>query len=63
MILAPHAISFEVACPFEIEHDPLYGPFGNADLHRDVSDAEVGPVSDAIEDVRMVAQKRPFMRL
>ena len=59
MILAPDALSFEVAPPFEIDHDPLYGPFRNQHLHRNVSNADVGPEKDAMEDMSMVAQKRP----
>ena len=59
MILAPHALPFEVAPPFEIDHDPLYGPFCNQHLHRNVSNADVGPEKDAMEDMGMVAQKRP----
>ncbi len=59
MILAPHALAFEVAPPFEIDHDTLYGPFCNQHLDRDVSNADVGPKKDAMEDVGMVAQKRP----
>jgi hypothetical protein len=63
MILAPHALPFEVAPPFEIDHYPLYGPFCNPHLHRNVSNADVGPERDAIEDMGMVAQKRPVMGL
>ena len=59
MILAPHALPFEVASPFEIDHYPLYGPFCNQHPHRNVSNADVGPEKDAVEDMSMVAQKRP----
>ena len=60
MILAAHALPSEVAPPFEIDHDPLNGPFRNQYLHRNVSNANVGPEKDAMEDVGMVAQKRPI---
>jgi hypothetical protein len=63
MILAPHALPFEIATPFEIDHDPLYSPFRDLHLHRDVSNADVWQERDAIQDMGMVAQKRPFMRL
>jgi hypothetical protein len=59
MILAPHALPLEVAPPFEIDHYPLYGPFCNQHHHRNVSNADVGPEKDAMEDMGMVAQKRP----
>lgn len=62
-ILAPHALPFEVAPPFKIDHDPLYGPFCDLYHHRNVSNADIGPERDAIEDVRMVAEKRPVMGL
>ena len=58
-ILAPYAFTFEVAPLFEIDHDPPDGPFCNPHLHRNVSNADVGLERDAVEDVRMVAQKRP----
>ena len=61
-ILAPDTFPFEVAPPFQIDHDPLYGPFGNPHLYRNVSNANVGRERDAIEDMGMVAQKCPFMR-
>ena len=63
MILAPHALPFKVAPAFEIDHDPLYGPFCNLHLYRNIPDADVGPARDAIEDMGMVAQKRPVMGL
>ena len=63
LVLAPDALPFEVAPAFEIDHDPLHGSFCNSHLERNVSNADVGPVRDAMEDVRMVAQKRPIMGL
>ncbi len=55
MILAPHALPFEVTSTFEIDHDPLHGPFCNLHLHRNVSNADTGRERNAIEDVGMVA--------
>jgi len=63
VILAPHALTFEVAATFEIDNDPLHGPFCNQHLRRDVSNADVGRDTDAMEDVRMVAQERPVRML
>ena len=63
MILASHALAYEVAAPFEIDHDPLYGSFCNLHLHSNVSNADVGPERDAMEDMGMVTQKRPVMGL
>lgn len=63
MILPPHALAFEVAPLFEIDHDPLYGPFCNLHLQGNITNADVGPGGDAIQDMRMVAQKRPGMEL
>jgi hypothetical protein len=59
MILAPYALPSEVASPFQIDHDPLHGPLCNQHLHRNVPNADVRPEKDAMEDVSMVAQKRP----
>ena len=62
MILAPHALPFEVAPSFEIDHDPLNGPFRNLHLDRNVSNADGGRERDAIQDMRMVTQERPVIK-
>jgi hypothetical protein len=60
VVLAPHALALDVAPSFQIDHDPLDGPFGNSHHGRNVSNADFGPDRDAIEHVRMVAQERPY---
>ena len=59
MILATHALTFEVTAPFEFDHDTLYSSLCNQHLHRNVANAYVGRCIDAMEDVSMVAQKCP----
>ena len=59
MILSPHAIPFQVAPSFEIDHDPLHGSIGDQHLRRNVANADPGPEKDAVEDVSVIAQKRP----
>jgi hypothetical protein len=63
MILAPYTLPFEVAPMFEIDQDSLHGPFCNQHLHCNVSNADVRRGTDAMEDMRMVAQKRPIRML
>jgi hypothetical protein len=59
MILAAHAFAFEVTAPFQVDHDPLHGPFGDQYFIRDVSNADIRPEKDAMQDVRVIAEKRP----
>ena len=63
LILATDPLAIEIPAPFEINDDSLDGPIGNSHLICDVSNADVGPQRAAIEDVRMVAQKRPILGL
>ena len=58
-VLAPNTLSLEIAPPLEIDDDPLYGPFCNQHLDRNISNADVGPKENAIKHMGMVAQKRP----
>lgn len=59
MILASHALPREIARSFEIDHDPLDGPFCNSHHHRNVSNADFGPQRDAREDMGVIAQEFP----
>lgn len=58
-ILTTHSLAFEITGPLEINHDPLHGPLRDLHLRRDISNADTGPEKDAMQDVGVVAQKRP----
>lgn len=60
MILPADAIAFEIAAVFEINNDPLHGTFGDQHLLGDVSNANGRPEKDAMQDVCVIAQERPF---
>ena len=60
MILAAYALPFEIARLFEIDHDPLHGPFCDQNFHRNVSNADPGPEKNAMQNVSVIAQKRPI---
>jgi len=63
LVLSSHAFSFEIPSALKVHHDALHGPLRDSHFERDVSNADIGPEGDAIEDVRVIAQERPFVRL
>ena len=58
-ILTAHALALKETAPFQVNYDPLDSPLRDLHLRRDISNADAGPEKDAMQDMGVIAQKRP----
>ena len=58
-VAPPLAFPPQDARVFEFPHDPLHGPLGDADRHRDFTEGDVRLARQADQDMGVVGQKGP----
>lgn len=58
-VAPPLAFPAQDARVFEFPHDPLHGPLGDADRHRDFTEGDVRLARQTDQDVGVVGQKGP----
>lgn len=63
-VAPPLAFPAQDARVFEFPDDPLHGPFGDTDRHRDFTECDVWLARQADQDMGVVGQKSPagFLR-